>query len=168
MNNRNLIRLLVPGALIVALIILLAIERLWVNEFLMAVVFSNPLALILFIVAAALGALAAWEWDSRGTLIASVPAGLVALAWVAVLLLGGYDSQKVYMAQARPTDDPIGNYEVRAPYEVAQALAPNAVRTNGDLNPADTTYLPQTATYTSVVNGRTLPSTYTELNPPPG
>lgn len=82
---------------------------------------------------------------------------------LALLVLGKWRADVVYARSISVSTAPAPTYDSRAPYVVAQALAPTAVRTNGDLDIASTTYLPAQQRYTSLVNRRSVFGGYTEV-----
>lgn len=76
---------------------------------------------------------------------------------------GGFKADQQLNSATVVTTKQTGTYQLRAPFEVATALAPNAVRTNGDLNTDDTTYLPERGLYATPVTARVFMGGYTEI-----
>lgn len=88
--------------------------------------------------------------------------GLLGIGAVGIGAYGGYLETKSYNDATRLTTTPIPSYQTRAPYEVAQRLAPNALRSNSDLNSAETTFVPQTGAYTTLGHTRSWLGGYNE------
>ncbi len=88
--------------------------------------------------------------------------GLVIAALI-VGVLGSWRSDVAYADSIKVTDEPSATYAPRAPFEVAKTLAPNAMRSNGDLDAESTTYLPREGRYTSLVKTRSWLGGYTEV-----
>lgn len=190
------------------LLVVLVIERLWLNAIWMSVIRPNPLILIFVfvLIASAVKAVVRFYEDreyhdasrnlryyptsSEDRPQPKEPKGLSFWQWVTISvlslvgwivfgLISGFMSASAYMATVTTTDDPIPTYQVRAPYEMAQALAPQKItvtggemrlveveaeRTSGSEDdeapkrklPSETTYLPAEDLYTTPVYGRSF------------
>lgn len=152
------VRLLAVATLVLVAGILLAVDRFWLS---LAWGFASgaPLPVILFVAFLALVG-AAYFLPSRA---AGVGAVVVMVGFFAALALTGWFSGRAYMSSVSVVDSPMPSHEVRAPYEVAQALSRQAITTPGDVNDADTTYIPDTASYTSLVRSRVFLGSWTEI-----